>query len=92
MLGCTYGTLFQTTVAGGAYQEGMTIHLQGVPPGLSITEEEIYGDLLLRKPGQGELSSPLPLCRRSLRGASAAYCRTEARLTFAGNTPAAIPA
>jgi chorismate synthase len=58
MLGCDIGTLFKLTVAGGSYQEGLTVHLQGVPPGLLIEEEEIYRDLLLRKPGQGELSSP----------------------------------
>ena len=58
MLGCDLGTLFKVTVAGGSYQEGLTIHLQGVPPGYLITEEEIYRELLLRKPGQGELSSP----------------------------------
>jgi len=58
MLGCTIGTLFQLTVAGGSYQEGLTSHIQGVPPGLLITEEEIYRDLLVRKPGQGELGSP----------------------------------
>jgi chorismate synthase len=58
MLGCGLGTLFQTTVGGGSYQDGLTVHLQGVPPGMLITEEEIYGELLLRKPGQGELTSP----------------------------------
>jgi chorismate synthase len=58
MLGCDIGTLFRVTVAGGSYQEGLTTHLQGVPPGLLITEEEIYQDLLIRKPGQGELTSP----------------------------------
>jgi len=58
MLGCDMGNFFKTTVAGGSYQEGLTIHIQGVPPGLFITEEEIYSDLLLRKPGQGELTSP----------------------------------
>ncbi len=58
MLGCDIGTLFKTTVAGGSYQDGLTVHLQGVPPGLTITEEEIYGELLIRKPGQGELTSP----------------------------------
>jgi len=58
MLGCTYGTMFRVTVGGGSYQEGLITHLQGVPPGLLITEEEIYRDLLLRKPGQGELASP----------------------------------
>ncbi len=58
MLGCDMGTLFKVAVAGGSYQEGLTAHIQGVPPGLLITEEEIYRDLLVRKPGQGELSSP----------------------------------
>jgi chorismate synthase len=50
--------MFQVTVAGGSYQEGLTAVLQGVPPGMLLTEEEIYGDLLLRKPGADELSSP----------------------------------
>jgi len=58
MLGCTYGNLFKTTVAGGSYQEGLSINIQGVPPGYRFTEEEIYVELMLRKPGQGELTSP----------------------------------
>lgn len=58
MLGCTYGNLFKVTVAGGSYQEGLTTHIQGVPAGYYIEEREIYSDLLQRKPGQGELSSP----------------------------------
>jgi chorismate synthase len=58
MLGCTYGNLFKTTVSGGSYQEGLSINIQGVPPGYFFTEEEIYTELMLRKPGQGELTSP----------------------------------
>jgi chorismate synthase len=58
MLGCNIGTLFKVAVAGGSYQETLVTHLQGVPPGYLITEEEVYRDLLLRKPGQGELTSP----------------------------------
>jgi len=58
MLGCTYGNLFRTTVAGGSYQEGLSINIQGVPPGYFFSEEEIYVELMLRKPGQGELTSP----------------------------------
>ena len=58
MLGCTYGKLFKTTVAGGSYQEGLSINIQGVPPGYMFVEEEIYTELMLRKPGQGELTSP----------------------------------
>jgi chorismate synthase len=50
--------MFQVTVAGGSYQEGLTSVIQGVPPGMLLNEQEIYGDLLLRKPGADELSSP----------------------------------
>ncbi|HOK03928.1 MAG TPA: chorismate synthase [Victivallales bacterium] len=58
MIGCSFGRNFQVTVAGGSYQEGLVSVIQGVPTGMLITEEEIYGDLLLRKPGADELSSP----------------------------------
>jgi len=58
MLGCHIGRNFQVTVAGGSYQEGLTVVVQGQPPGMMFTEQEIYGDLLLRKPGADELSSP----------------------------------
>lgn len=58
MLGCSYGKLFQVTTAGASYQEGLTTHIQGVPTGLYVEEREIYSELLQRKPGQGELSSP----------------------------------
>jgi chorismate synthase len=58
MFGCHLGRLFQVTVAGGSYQEGLTAVVQGAPAGMLLTEQEIYGDLLLRKPGADELSSP----------------------------------
>ncbi|MFA5554354.1 MAG: chorismate synthase [Phycisphaerae bacterium] len=58
MIGCNFGRIFQVSVAGGSYQEGLTTVIQGHPPAMEITEQEIYGDLLLRKPGADELSSP----------------------------------
>ena len=58
MIGCSYGKFFQVTVAGGSYQEALVAHIQGVPSGIYIEEKDIYFDLLQRKPGQGELSSP----------------------------------
>jgi len=58
MIGCHIGRFFQVTVAGGSYQEGLVAVVQGHPPGMLLTEQEIYGDLLLRKPGADELSSP----------------------------------
>jgi chorismate synthase len=58
MLGCHFGRCFQVTIAGGSYQEGLSAVIHGNPPGMMLTEQEIYGDLLLRKPGADELSSP----------------------------------
>jgi len=58
MIGCHFGRNFQVTVSGGSYQDGLSATLQGVPPGMLLSEQEIYGDLLLRKPGADELSSP----------------------------------
>jgi chorismate synthase len=58
MIGCHIGRIFQVTVAGGSYQDGLTSVIQGHKPGMLLSEQEIYGDLLLRKPGADELSSP----------------------------------
>jgi chorismate synthase len=58
MLGCHFGKMYQVTAAGGSYQDGLTAVIQGCPPAMTISEQEIYGDLLLRKPGADELSSP----------------------------------
>lgn len=58
MFGCHLGKLCQLTMAGGSYQDGLTAVLQGIPPGLLLSEQEIYADMLCRKPGADELSSP----------------------------------
>ncbi len=58
MLGCHIGRCFQVTISGGSYQDGLSAIIHGAPPGMLITEQEVYGDLLLRKPGADELSSP----------------------------------
>jgi chorismate synthase len=94
MLGCHIGRMFQVTVAGGSYQEGLTSVVHGVPPGMELTEQEVYGDLLLRKPGADELSSPRkepdlpviyngpvtsPICCRSLRSMGVGGCSARNR-------------
>lgn len=76
MIGCHMGRFFQLSVAGGSYQDGLTTMIHGVPPGMLLTEKEIYGDLLLRKPGADELSSPrkepdLPIIYTGLNAADA---------------------
>ncbi|MHC4260370.1 MAG: chorismate synthase [Planctomycetota bacterium] len=84
MIGCHIGRCFQVTVAGGSYQDGLTAVVQGHPPGMLLTEQEIYGDLLLRKPGADELSSPrkepdLPIIYSGLRGPVIRITQTELR-------------
>ena len=58
MIGCHIERNFQVTVAGGSYQDGLSAIVRGHTPWMLLTEQEIYGDLFLRKPGAGELSSP----------------------------------
>ncbi len=58
MIGCHIGRNFQVSVAGGSYQDGLTAMVHGCAPGMIVTEQEVDGDLLLRKPGADELSSP----------------------------------
>jgi len=40
MIGCHIGRIFQVTVAGGSYQEGLTSILQGVPPVVQMHGKE----------------------------------------------------
>ena len=79
MMGCHIGRMFQLSVAGGSYQEGLTSVVHGVPPGMLLTEQEVYGDLLLRKPGADELSSP-----RKEPDLPVIYCGTNAADTIEG--------
>jgi chorismate synthase len=58
MIGCHLGKMIQVTVSGGSYQDGLLSVVQGLPAGMLFTEQGIYGDMLLRKPGADELSSP----------------------------------
>ena len=38
MIGCNFGRNFQVTVSGGSYQDGLSATLQGVPPGMLLSE------------------------------------------------------
>ena len=42
MIGCHIGRNFQVTVAGGSYQDGLSAILLGHPPGMLLSEQEIY--------------------------------------------------
>ena len=58
MEGNTFGRVFRVTAAGESYGPALQIIVDGVPPGIAITEAEIQYDLDRRRPGQSAITSP----------------------------------
>eukprot|EP00798_Chlamydomonas_sp_ICE-L_P023092 gene23092-30287_t len=56
--GSTYGTAFRVTTFGESHGKGVGCIIDGVPPRLRISEEEIQLDLDRRKPGQSIIVTP----------------------------------
>ena len=51
MSGNTFGKLFTLTSAGESHGESLLGIVDGCPPGMFLCEEDLQGDLNLRKPG-----------------------------------------
>lgn len=58
MLGNSYGRVFRVTTCGESYGDALVTIVDGVPPGLALTDEMIQVELDKRRPGQSELDSP----------------------------------
>lgn len=58
MAGNTFGQLFRVTTFGESHGGGVGCVIDGCPPGLEISVEEIQKDLDRRKPGQSSITSP----------------------------------
>ncbi|MDA3851961.1 MAG: chorismate synthase [Spirochaetaceae bacterium] len=58
MAGNSFGNLFRITTFGESHGGGVGVILDGCPPGIEITEEEIQKELNRRKPGQSDLTTP----------------------------------
>jgi len=58
MAGNTFGQLFRITTFGESHGGAVGVVVDGCPPNIEITEEEIQKDLDRRKPGQSEITSP----------------------------------
>lgn len=58
MPGNSFGQLFRITTFGESHGGGVGVIIDGCPPGIEISEEEIQKDLDRRKPGQSEITSP----------------------------------
>lgn len=54
----TFGTLFRITTFGESHCKGVGVIVDGVPPCLALTEEDIQPQLDRRRPGQSDLTTP----------------------------------
>ena len=55
MPGNSFGQAFRITTAGESHGPGNVVIIDGVPPGLEITVDDLIPDLQRRKPGQSSL-------------------------------------
>lgn len=58
MQGNTFGRLFRVTASGESYGPALQIIVDGVPPGLHLTEGDVQKELDRRRPGQSAITSP----------------------------------
>ncbi|CAN3500658.1 chorismate synthase Aro2p [Diutina catenulata] len=54
----SYGTLFKVTTYGESHCKSVGCIVDGVPPGMKLTEDDIQPQLTRRRPGQSKLSTP----------------------------------
>ena len=57
-MGNTFGKIFRITTYGESHGGGVGVVIDGCPPQLEISEEEIQVDLDRRKPGQSRITTP----------------------------------
>jgi chorismate synthase len=57
MPGNSFGNLFRITTAGVSHGPGYVVIIDGCPPGLPLTVEDLLPDLRRRRPGQSKLVS-----------------------------------
>lgn len=57
MSGSTFGSVFRVTTFGESHGPALGAIVDGCPPKLALTEDDLQPDLDRRKPGQGKLSS-----------------------------------
>ena len=58
MAGSTFGTLFRVTTAGESHGPGNVCIVDGCPPGMELSVDDLIPDLLRRRPGQSRIVSP----------------------------------
>src|SRR3569623_874301 len=57
MAGNSFGERFRVTTAGVSHGPGYVVIIDGCPPGLPLTVDDLLPDLLRRRPGQSKLDT-----------------------------------
>lgn len=57
MAGNTFGNLFRITTAGESHGPGNVVIIDGIPPGLHLSEADLLEDLARRRPGQSKITT-----------------------------------
>lgn len=57
MAGNTFGQAFRITTAGESHGPGNVVIIDGVPPGIALSVEDLLGDLNRRRPGQSHITT-----------------------------------
>lgn len=57
MAGNTFGHLFRITTAGESHGPGNVVIIDGIPPGLPLSEADLLEDLARRRPGQSKVTT-----------------------------------
>src|SRR3954470_23361072 len=57
MAGNTFGTLFRITTAGESHGPGNVVIIDGVPPGMGLSVDDLLPDLRRRRPGQSKVTT-----------------------------------
>ena len=57
-MGNTFGRVFRVTTAGESHGPAYVGIVDGVPPGLELSEEDLQPDLDRRRPGQSKITTP----------------------------------
>ncbi|MAH25630.1 MAG: chorismate synthase, partial [Opitutae bacterium] len=57
-MGNSFGTLFQISTWGESHGGGIGVVIDGCPPRLPLSEEDIQSELDRRRPGQSDITTP----------------------------------
>lgn len=55
----SFGKIFRVTTYGESHCKGVGAIIDGVPPGMELTESDIQPQLSRRRPGQNKLTTPV---------------------------------